>query len=95
MGKMQNVRINLIDAVRKIQSYGMELTAGFIVGTDNEPPDICDKIFDFCQEAGIPTAMVGLMSAVRGSTLYDRLKKENRLLFGSHISVTLQKCTLR
>ena len=68
-----------IKAVRKIQSYGMEVSAGFIVGNDNEPEDIHDKIFDFCQEAGIPRAMVGLLTALKGSELYERLKQERRL----------------
>jgi radical SAM superfamily enzyme YgiQ (UPF0313 family) len=79
MGKHQNVKINLSEAVRAVQSHGMEVTAGFIVGNDNDPPDICDKIFDFCQHNGIVTAMVGLLTAMKGSQLYERLKKEGRL----------------
>jgi hypothetical protein len=58
----------------------MEVTAGFIVGMDREPPDICDQIFEFCQKAGIPTVMVGLLAPLRGSRLYDRLQEEGRLL---------------
>ena len=81
MNKYQNVNTNILKDVWKIQSYGgMEVTAGFIVGNDNDPPDIYDKIFDFCHKAGIPTAMVGLLTAVKGSELYERLKKEGRLL---------------
>jgi len=34
--KSQN-RGNLLDSVKKIQSYGMEVMAGFIVGFDNDP----------------------------------------------------------
>ena len=37
--KSQN-RGNLLDSVKKIQSYGMEVMAGFIVGFDNDPEDI-------------------------------------------------------
>lgn len=80
MGKRQNIRVNLLDSVRKIQSYGMEVSAGFIIGNDNDPPDICDKMFNFCQAAGIPMAMVSLLNAVKGSALYERLKREGRLL---------------
>ncbi len=80
MDKGQNVRVNLLDAVRSIQSYGMEVTAGFIVGNDADPPDICDKIFDFCQEAGIPTAMAGLLIVARGSRLDERMRREGRYL---------------
>jgi radical SAM superfamily enzyme YgiQ (UPF0313 family) len=80
MGKMHNVRIDLNQSVKKIQSYGMEVAAGFIVGNDSDPDDICDKIFDFCQDTGIPMAMVGLLTAIKGSMLYERLKSENRIL---------------
>jgi len=38
--KGQNTRRDLIDSVKKVQSYGMEVMAGFIVGFDNDPADI-------------------------------------------------------
>ena len=75
-----NLRINLLEAVQKIQSYGMEVTAGLIVGNDDDPEDIHDRIFDFCQQGGIPMAMVSPLNAMRGSLLYERLKSEGRLL---------------
>src|SRR5256714_5448686 len=37
--KSQN-RGNLLESVKKIQTYGMEVMAGFIVGFDNDPLDI-------------------------------------------------------
>lgn len=77
--KRQNVKKNLLESVRRIQSYGMEVTAGFIVGFDNDPIDIFQRQIDFIQEAGIPLAMVGMLSALRGTNLYDRLQKEGRL----------------
>jgi hypothetical protein len=58
----------------------MEVTAGIIVGLDKEPEGICDKIFSFCQNAGIPTAMAGLLTPLLGSQLYERLKQEKRLI---------------
>jgi radical SAM superfamily enzyme YgiQ (UPF0313 family) len=79
MGKHQNVKINLGEGVREIQSKGIEVTAGFIVGNDSDSDDCCDKIFDFCSDNGIVTAMVGLLTAVKGSELYERLKREGRL----------------
>ncbi|MFO7821661.1 MAG: radical SAM protein [Lentisphaeria bacterium] len=78
--KHQNTGRELLDDVMEIQRYGMEVTAGFIVGMDREPDDVCDQIFAFCQEAGIPTAMVGLLAPLRGSLLFERLSAEGRLL---------------
>ena len=79
-GKRVNLGSNLIDAVHEIQRYGIEVSAGFIMGMDDEPDDIGDAIFDFIQEAGIPTAMAGLLIPAKGSLLHARYKRERRLL---------------
>ena len=47
--KMQNTRRSLLDSVRRIQRYGMEVMAGFIVGFDNDPEDIFDRQVEFIQ----------------------------------------------
>lgn len=78
--KTQNTRGNLLDAVRKIQSYGMEVMGGFIVGFDTDPEDIFERQFDFIQESAIPLAMVGLLNALPDTQLWRRLKQEGRLL---------------
>ena len=57
--KGQNTRRDLLDSVRKIQSYGMEVMAGFIVGFDNDPEDIFERQIAFICESAIPLAMVG------------------------------------
>ena len=78
--KGQNTRRDLLDSVRKIQGYGMEVMAGFIVGFDSDPEDIFDRQIRFIQESGIPLAMVGLLTALPDTQLWRRLKSEGRLL---------------
>src|SRR5467141_1688773 len=77
--KSQN-RGNLLDSVKKIQSYGMEVMAGFIVGFDNDPEDIFERQIKFIRESAIPLAMVGLLTALPDTQLWRRLEKEGRLL---------------
>src|SRR5437764_14206839 len=77
--KSQN-RGNLLDSVKKIQSYGMEVMAGFIVGFDNDPADIFDRQIDFIRKSAIPVAMVGLLNALPDTQLWKRLEREGRLL---------------
>ena len=77
--KSQN-RGNLLESVKKIQSYGMEVMAGFIVGFDHDPEDIFERQIDFIRESAIPLAMVGLLTALPDTQLWRRLKKEGRLL---------------
>jgi radical SAM superfamily enzyme YgiQ (UPF0313 family) len=78
--KNQNRNRDLIASVKKIQNYGMQVHGGFILGFDNDPDSIFKSQLDFIQKSGIVTAMVGLLNAPRGTRLYQRLKKENRLL---------------
>jgi radical SAM superfamily enzyme YgiQ (UPF0313 family) len=78
--KLHNNNRNLIDCVRIIQNNGIEIYAGFIVGFDNDPPNIFQRQIDFIQNSGIITAMVGLLNAPRSSKLYQRLKEEGRLI---------------
>src|SRR2546428_1641602 len=77
--KSQN-RGNLLESVKKIQSYGMEVMAGFIVGFDNDPEDIFERQINFIRESAIPLAMVGLLTALPDTQLWRRLEKEGRLL---------------
>ncbi len=78
--KGQNIRGNLLDSVRKIQSHGMEVMAGFIVGFDNDPEDIFERQIEFIRESAIPLAMVGLLTALPDTQLWRRLEREGRLL---------------
>ncbi|MCX7816758.1 MAG: B12-binding domain-containing radical SAM protein [Syntrophales bacterium] len=79
-GKNPNVRRNLLESVKKIQTAGFDVQGGFIVGFDNDPPNIFDKIVDFVMQSNIVTAMVGLLNAPEGTRLYRRLKNEGRIL---------------
>jgi radical SAM superfamily enzyme YgiQ (UPF0313 family) len=78
--KIPNKNRDLIASVRKLQSFGLEVQAGFIVGFDKDPVSIFERMIRFIQESGIVTAMVGLLNAPRGTKLHDRLVRENRLL---------------
>lgn len=81
--KVQNSKRDLVDAVRAIQGAGLEVMGGFIVGFDNDPLDIFRRQFDFIQRSGVVTAMVGLLTALPQTRLYERLVREGRLLADS------------
>jgi radical SAM superfamily enzyme YgiQ (UPF0313 family) len=87
--KFQNLRMDLLESVRLVQSYGIEVMAGFIVGFDHDPPDVFDRQIQFIRDAAIPISMVGLLSALPNTQLWRRLKAEGRLLRESLGSNTL------
>jgi radical SAM superfamily enzyme YgiQ (UPF0313 family) len=78
--KSQNRNRDLISSVKKIQRAGLEVQGGFIVGFDNDPPSIFEKLTNFIQDSGIVTAMVGLLNAPKGTKLQKRLETEGRML---------------
>jgi len=82
--KFQNTQRSLVESVRRIYQYGMEVMAGFIVGFDNDPENIFDRQVEFIEESAIPLAMVGLLLALPNTQLYRRLLKEGRLLDEGH-----------
>lgn len=77
--KFQNKR-DMVASIKKMQNFGLEVLGGFIVGFDNDSPSIFEKQIKFIQQSGVVVAMVGLLNALPGTSLYNRLKKENRLL---------------
>jgi len=79
-GKSQNRNRDLISSIKKLQQRGLQVMGGFIVGFDHDTPSIFQKQIEFIQNSGIVTAMVGLLQAPYGTQLYNRLKKENRLI---------------
>ncbi len=78
--KLQNTRRNLLDSIALIQSYGMQVMGGFILGFDTDRDDIFDRMVEFIQKSGIPVAMVGLLQAMPGTQLFRRLWNDGRIL---------------
>lgn len=79
-GKVQNRNRDLLDSVKRIQRAGLQVQGGFIVGFDSDPETIFERQIRFIQESGIVTAMVGMLTALRGTRLHRRLAQEGRLL---------------
>jgi len=78
--KVQNRNRSLAESVKTIQKNGMEVLGGFIVGFDNDTPNIFQQQIDFIQHTGIVSAMIGLLNAPTKSRLYQRLHTEGRIL---------------
>lgn len=81
--KIQNTQRDMLTAVKTIQRAGMEVMGGFIVGFDSDEPSIFDRQIRFIQEAGVVTAMVGLLTALPGTRLFSRLSNEGRIIEGA------------
>jgi radical SAM superfamily enzyme YgiQ (UPF0313 family) len=78
--KKQNLHRDLVADVKRIQRAGLQVQGGFIIGFDSDTPSIFQRQIDFIQKSGIVTAMVGLLQAPIGTRLYERMKREKRLV---------------
>ena len=78
--KTQNMRGDLIESVRKIHAYGIQVQAGMIVGFDADDPTIFAEQLRFIQDARIPVSMTGMLQALPKTPLHARVAKEGRLL---------------
>ena len=78
--KTQNMRGDLVENVRKVQSYGIQVQAGMIVGFDNDDASIFEEQLRFIQDARIPVSMTGMLQAMPKTPLHERMAKEGRLV---------------
>ena len=82
--KTQNTHQDVLSSVRAIYSYGIDVLGGFIVGFDNDTLESFDGQYRFIMKSGIQAAMVGLLTALPRTPLYERLQREGRLREGAH-----------
>jgi radical SAM superfamily enzyme YgiQ (UPF0313 family) len=78
--KRQNRGRNMLDDIKRLQQAGLEVQGGFIVGFDSDTLSIFRRQLEFIQKSGITTAMVGMLTALPGTRLFERMKREGRLL---------------
>ena len=63
----------MIEKVHRIQDAGLEVWCGMILGFDNDDDDDLRRAVAFLEEARIASAMVGMLTAIPKTPLYDRL----------------------
>ncbi|MBI4245929.1 MAG: B12-binding domain-containing radical SAM protein [Candidatus Rokubacteria bacterium] len=80
MSKDQNLRMPLLEAVRVINEYGMEVVSGIILGLDTDGPDTADRIIGFVRASNIPMLTINILYALPKTPLWRRLEAEERLL---------------
>ena len=81
--KFQNLRKDPLESIRFIQSQGLWVTAGFIIGFDSDTEEVFEQQREFIERAAIPWAMAGFLQAPPTTPLFDRMLKEGRLLMES------------
>jgi hopanoid C-2 methylase len=82
ISKDQNLRMPILEAVRRINSYGLEVVSGIIIGLDTDGPQTADHIVEFVRASHIPVLTINILYALPKTPLWRRLEREGRLVPG-------------
>ena len=78
--KLQNLAVDLNQAIEKLIRSGLEVMAGFIMGFDADDAAALERQRDWVLRSPIPQAMIGVLTALPGTQLERRLEREGRLV---------------
>jgi hopanoid C-2 methylase len=78
--KDHNMMVPIMEAIRTINNYGMEVVSGIILGLDTDGPETGEHLLQFIEASHIPLLAINLLQALPKTPLWDRLMRENRLI---------------
>ncbi len=82
MRKEQNVSLPMLDSIKTLNDYGLEVTSGIILGLDTDSDDTESRLIDFIELSKIPMLTINLLQALPKTPLWDRLERDGRLVDG-------------
>jgi radical SAM superfamily enzyme YgiQ (UPF0313 family) len=80
MHKKHNTSLPMMEAIRTLNGYGLEVVSGIILGLDSDTADSEARLNDFIDGSRIPMLTINLLQALPKTALWDRLALEGRLL---------------
>src|SRR6516165_7425756 len=80
MHKEHNSVLPMMEAIKTLNSYGLEVTSGIILGLDTDGPDTESRLKEFIDLSQIPILTINLLQALPRTPLWDRLKLAGRLI---------------
>lgn len=86
--KMQNIRTNMRDGVRRFHEHGIEVAGGCIVGFDHDDLSIFRRQVQFFKDIGVPNVQVYPLNAPDGTPLKERMLREGRYKDWQHAKKT-------
>ena len=79
MRKEQNNAVPMMESIKTLNDYGLEVTSGIILGLDTDSDDTESRLKDFIDLSHIPMLTINLLQALPKTPLWDRLEKAERL----------------
>jgi radical SAM superfamily enzyme YgiQ (UPF0313 family) len=79
MRKGHNNAVPMMESIKTLNDYGIEITSGIILGLDTDTSDTEQRLKDFIELSNIPMLTINLLQALPKTPLWDRLKRDGRL----------------
>lgn len=79
MTKPQNLEMDPREAIETIQRHNITVWAGIILGLDGDDQAALDAQFRFIMDTSITPTLIGLLQAMPGAPLHERVVREGRL----------------
>jgi hopanoid C-2 methylase len=80
MRKEHNSALPMMEAIKTLNSYGLEVTSGIILGLDTDTAETESRLKEFIDLSEIPILTINLLQALPRTPLWDRLKRADRLI---------------
>jgi radical SAM superfamily enzyme YgiQ (UPF0313 family) len=80
MRKEHNAALPMLEAIRTLNSYGLEVTSGIILGLDTDTADTEARLKAFIDASQVPILTINLLQALPKTPLWDRLKRDGRVI---------------
>jgi radical SAM superfamily enzyme YgiQ (UPF0313 family) len=83
MRKEHNAALPMYEAIETLNSYGLEVSSGIILGLDTDTEETGERLIEFIERSKIPMLTINLLQALPKTPLYDRLRRAGRLVEAS------------
>ncbi len=80
IAKTHNLSVPILEAIGTLNSYGMEVVSGIIMGLDTDTPETAERILEFIRLSQLPMLTINLLHALPRTPLWDRLQQAGRLV---------------
>ncbi len=80
ISKTHNLSMPILEAIKTLNKYGMEVVSGIIMGLDTDTPETAERIIEFIRLSNIPMLTINLLHALPRTPLWRRLELEGRLI---------------
>ncbi len=70
---------NYLESIRKIRSYGIDVSTEMMVGLDSDSDDVFERLYDFIMEASVSVPRLYIVTPIPGTPLFDEMERAGRI----------------